>query len=164
MNHGQLLDDYHPEKDYIYSAIVNYFDDPIMVKIKDVDNYSMYLCKIHCLLNKDYRYIICFVEKDFQPVHTKENLLNLKWVSLQTRTLPDYFETAILHKYKPKREPPFNSEISVTTKEKTQYTYKCKDLPIKVTLLMQDKGTQIYQDKGTLAAALETFYTVITFI
>ena len=51
----------------------------------------------------------------------------------------------------------------VTNKEKNQYTYNCKDLPITVTLLTQEKGTQIYQDKGTLAAALETFYTVINF-
>ena len=126
MNHGQLLDDYTPEKDFIYPAITAYFDNPIMVKIKDVDNYSMYLCKIHCLLSKDYRYIICFVTKDTSPVHTKANLENLKWISLQTRTLPEYYDTSHTHKYKPKREPPFNSEISVTNKEKTISKNKSK--------------------------------------
>ena len=34
------------------------------MKLKNVDNYSMYIIKIHALLGIEYRYVIVFVYKD----------------------------------------------------------------------------------------------------
>ena len=49
----------------------------------------MYITKVFCLLSTFYRYIIVFAIKDNFPVRHTENLNNLKWENIQTRTLPD---------------------------------------------------------------------------
>ena len=163
MNHGQLFTDYTPEQDYIYESFAYYFDNPLMVKTKDVDNYSMYICKIHCLLNKDYRYIILFTDQDTNINGFKKPLKDLKWVSFQTRTLSDHHPNLIQHNYTPKRQHPFTSEINAIKRDKEGVTYHAKDLNILILLLTQEKESKFYQNKGSIASAFETYNTIISF-
>ena len=37
MDYGELLDDYVPERDNIYSYFVKYFNNPTMTKVKDIN-------------------------------------------------------------------------------------------------------------------------------
>ena len=38
MDYGELLDDYEPEHENIYSYFVKYFNNPTMTKVKDTEN------------------------------------------------------------------------------------------------------------------------------
>ena len=161
MNHGQLFTEYTPEKDFIYESFANYFDNPIMTKHKDVEKYSMYICKIHCLLNKDSRYVIVFTQKDENKQGFQTKLSDIRWLSFQTRTLSESYPYQ-RHDYKPKSSSPYNAVIKSVRKDKSQITYECDELNITVVLLIPEKGSHFYQDKGNLAAAFETYNTIIS--
>jgi hypothetical protein len=76
--------------------------DPEMVKIKDIDEkHSLYCTKIQGVLLVEYRYIFCIVFRDKLQVNSKQKLSNLKWESLQTRSLETNYNTNI-HSYNPK--------------------------------------------------------------
>jgi hypothetical protein len=91
----------------------------------------------------------------------KENLFNLRWVSLQTRTLPDKHDLPC-HAYQPKREGDLNVIIERTSKTKEASTYKCDSFPLIITLLHLKKDENEYQDRGNIISALETYSTIIT--
>lgn len=165
MNYGQLFAEYTPVKDFIYESFANYFDNPIMNKHKDVDKYSMYICKIYCLLNKDSRYIIVFTTKDDNIQNFQIKLKDIRWLSFQTRTLTESYHHLKKHDYKPKQSHPYNIQINAIKKDETQITYhtpKDTELNLTIVLLIPEKGSHFYQDKGTLAAAFETYNTIIS--
>ena len=83
--YGEMIDDYNPMKDDIYKIFSQYFNDPMMTKMKDDNNLSMYVCRLYCLLNRECRYIIVFTEQTQNTIGTLANLSTLEWVSLQTR-------------------------------------------------------------------------------
>lgn len=159
--YGQILDVYDPNTEEMYKAFANYFNNPKMVKIKDVNKYSMYMCKTYCLLSNECRYIIVFVQEDFMPTQSQEYLEALKWESLQTRTLPDRHQLSS-HGYQPKRMGLLN--VGITRKEiKPECSiYTCEELPITVTLLHEKNGPNDYKQKGNVISALETYNTIIT--
>ena len=66
------------------------------------------------------------------------------------------------HDYKPKSSHPYSSIINAIKKDNSQITYKCDELNITVVLLIPEKGSHFYQDKGNLAAAFETYNTIIS--
>ena len=160
-HYGQLLDIFEPDKDVMYKAIDLYFNHPIMVKIKNVNNHSMYMTKLYCMLNKECRYIIVFLPKDNINIGAKDNLINLRWVSLQTRTLPDKHDLPV-HGYQPKKEGNLNVVIYRSCQTEEASTYKCDSFPLIVTLLHTKKDSNQYQDRGNIIAALETYSTIIT--
>jgi hypothetical protein len=166
--YGEIIDDYDPLKENIYKLFADYFNNPVMTKMKDEKKLSMYVCRLYCLLNKECRYIIAFTNETEQSIGTIVNLSNLEWVSLQTRTLPDTFENfhdlKTSHGYQPSLEGPLKTKIKRVKTTKETSTYECEDYPIIVTLLHTDKNTvEVYQQNGTVIHALETFQTVITF-
>jgi hypothetical protein len=158
--YGELLNAFEPGKEKMYQIFDDYFNHPTMVKIKDVQNYSMYMSKTYCLLSNECRYIVAFVQQDIMPIRTKESLSTLKWVSLQTRTLPDHHNLPS-HGYQPKRDGPLNVLITRTNVTDEASTYSCQDFPVTVTLLHTKKGSNEYQDRGNIIAALETYNTII---
>ena len=159
--YGKVL--YNPEIDSVYSAITIFFNNPTMTKIKDVDNYSMYMSKTYCLLSNECRYLIAFVDKNNFDVGSFENLINLNWVSFQTRTLNDKHELQS-HSYNPKRGGILDTTIYRNEKNEKTSVYNCDSLPIKITLLHTPKMTvNDYQDKGTIISALETYQTIVNF-
>ena len=62
--YGELLTGFDPFKDEMYKLFDTYFERPILTKIKNINNYSMYLIKMHSMLAREFRYLIVFVPKD----------------------------------------------------------------------------------------------------
>ena len=155
--------DYDPEKNYVYDAFSNYYNNPSLTKIKDVENYSMYICKIYALLGNAYRYLIIFIDKDLEIIGKQKLLKDCQWISLQTRTLEDQHKVST-HKYKIESKHPVNQKINVKSRSENESTYECEIFPLTVTLLHTRKDSMYqYQPEGTLISALETFQTVINF-
>lgn len=161
-HYGELLDGYEPEKDSLYGYFDDYFNHPILTKIKNVNNLSVYMTKTYCLLTNECRYIVIFTPQDYDPVGKKKELKSLSWVSLQTRTLSDKHDLPP-HDYQPRVIGPLNKKIVRTEKTNVASTYKCEGLPLTVTLLHVKHDTDSeYQQYGNIISALETYHTVIT--
>jgi hypothetical protein len=158
--YGELLDIIEPEKEKMYKAFDDYFNHPIMFKIKNINNCSMYMSKIACLLSNECRYIICFIPEDSLIIGSKEHLSNLRWISFQSRTLSDKHDLPS-HSYQPIKEGQLNAIITRTSMSAESSTYKCDAFPLIITLLNK-KSESDYQPRGTIIAALETYSTIIT--
>lgn len=158
--YGEILDIIEPDKENMYKAFDTYFNHPIMFKIKNINNYSMYMSKSECLLRNEYRYIICFIPEDSSIIGSKEQLSNLKWISFQTRTISEKHDLPF-HKYQPIKDGPLNVIITRTSMCTESSTYKCDAFPLVITLLNK-KTESDYQPRGTIIAALETYSTIIT--
>lgn len=162
MNYGTLIEDTFPERDNIYPIFSEYFNNPTMTKIKNQENLSLYIVKSYCLTSRFCRYIICFVDADDTPMNGEKQLSDLRWVSLQTRTLEDRHNCST-HGYEPKLEGPLICKIFKTKVSKEASTYNCEEFPVTVTLLHTEKNTsESYQQTGTIIHALETWQTIIT--
>jgi hypothetical protein len=163
--YGTMIDEFASVNEDIYEMFTNYFNNPIMIKTKNEDRYSVYVCKLYCLLNKDCRYIIVFTKIDQNPINAELPLKILDWVSLQTRTLPyDEYSNIKSHGYIPKEMGPLLAKINRTNITDEASTYECDDYPIIITLLhTRNKTSLTYQNSGTVIAALETWETIITF-
>ena len=160
--YGQLLDDYEPEKNTLYSAIAEYFNDPVMTKTKDTEQYSIYMCKTQCMLANVCRYVVAMNKTDLNPVGTQINLSSMSWDSFQTRTLSGKYPNVTSCGYIPNKKGPLSAIIERISQDEKSSEYKCNNFSIKVTLI-NSKGSPAYQPKGTLISALETFNTVILF-
>ena len=165
MEFGQVINpQYDPSKNYIYEAFIEYFGNPVLTKIKNVNNYSVYMIKIHSMIGKSYRYLILFVDKDVNEFGTTKNMADIEWVSLQTRTLEDHHDLKS-HRYQPRHMPPLNQKITIKTQNENQSTYNAESFPVVITLLhTRKKNTFQYQPSGTIVSALETFQTIINFM
>ena len=161
---NEIIDDFILQKKYLYNMFTEYFEKPIMTKIKDVNSYSMYISKVHCFLSTFNRYIIVLVEKDENIIGYTENLSNLQWVCIQTRELQDKYDLKP-HFYVPKKQTQLNCTIIKHTDNDDGSVYSC-DLPLEITLLHLNKKSDYYEfpHKGTLVAAIETYKTVITIL
>ena len=162
--YGQVINpDYDPRKNNVYEAFTDYFNNPLLTKIKNVNEYSMYLAKIHAMLGNAFRYLIVFVSEDINPVGHTQQLKDCEWISFQTRTLPDQHDLKS-HTYRVEKKPPLDQKISVVTRSETHSKYSCETFPIEITLLHTRKNnTYQYQPTGTIVSALETFQTIIKF-
>lgn len=162
MFYGEDLHAIDEKKEQLYKSFDDYFNHPIMTKIKNINGYSMYMCKTYCLLSNECRYIIVFVKQDDRQLQSREKLSNLFWESLQTRTLPDQYNLNS-HGYQPKKLGDLNVPIHRESVTKECSVYNCDSLDIIVTLLHNEKYTSYdYQQHGNVIAALETYNTIIT--
>jgi hypothetical protein len=162
IQYGEMIESYEPELDNMYRAFHQYFNDPFMHKIKDVDIFSMYMCKTYCLLSKECRYIVTFVDKDNASNGEKIRLSEQRWKSLQTRTLEDKYNLPP-HSYNVVARGPLSSQMVKTGGSNESTTYSCEMFPITVTLLNPKKtGVSGYQDRGIIISALETYQTIVT--
>lgn len=161
--YGQLLNAFDPEKDEVYTHFDSYFNQPVLIKVKDVENYSVYMTKTYCLLSGICRYIMTFVPTDEESKGTPKLLSELKWESLQTRTLMDDHDIPS-HAYNARMGTKLDAVIERTSITDESSVYKCEDLPITLTLLHKNPGTPSeYQKTGTVVSAVETYQTIITF-
>ena len=80
-------------QNYIYSLFVDYYNNPIMTKLKydQNTNISSYYVKIYSQLLNKYHYLIVSVKNNIDQINKKIYLKNLKWESLQTRILDKNF-------------------------------------------------------------------------
>ena len=149
---------FDPVKDTFYQLIVQYFSNPILTKIKDVGNYSMYVVQIQAVLDLEYKYLIVFVMKDEKQIGVKRLLNQLQWTSFQTRTLKEK-HTVVIHSYNSRRFQPLNKPITLVKKTQELYVYSVKDYPISITLLGNE-----HSDIDSLLMALEKYQTILTMI
>lgn len=162
----------YPEHDAVYTIISQYFGNPLVEKTKQTDVYSMYVIEIASMLLNEKRFLIVFVTGDHRPVGTKEYVSNLKWTSLQTRTIPVgsieepiFMETRTLppHAYLVQRGEASAIHLLCDSRTKELTRYHAKDVPIEVALLHTKQNEYEYPHEGNLASALETFQTILQF-
>lgn len=152
----------------IYKAFVTYYENPKLTKIEDLDNYSVYISRVYCLLGNEKRYIIVHVDRNLQNIGDEQFLQNLHWISLQARNLKDDYEylSLKLHKYQAKRGTILDAEIVKVKEDETGSSYKCTQYDtLNIKLLNKESNSiSTYANKGSIISALETFSTVISFI
>lgn len=160
--YGEFVDNKSTIQDDIYQAICEYFQNPMMTKIKDVNNFSMYAVKIYAVLGIEERFVIIFIPKNASKNGDVKALSVLRWVSLQTRTLENNFNLK-MHSYIPKKSKILEMFIQLSKKNDESYEY-IVDLPLRIVLLTKrpkDKKMD-YNQTGNLMTALETYHTVLT--
>lgn len=163
--YGQVLNPYYdPAKNRIYEVFTNYFDNPVLTKIKDVEQFSMYMAKIFSLVGNLHRYLVLIVNKDSNQVGFKKNMKNFEWISLQTRSLEDVHNIQV-HNFHPNvKIPEVKQKIRVRSRDEKQTVYDCDEFPLMVTLLHTRKNyTMQYPDIGNITTALETYQTIFNF-
>lgn len=161
---GQVINpQYDPSKNHVYDAFHEYFNNPVMTKIKNVSNFTLYMTKIHCMLGNSFRYLILFIQRDVNKVGTEKRMSELDWVSLQTRTLEDHHDLK-QHSYQVRKTPALSHKINITDRTEQKSTYTVDVFPLTLTLLHTRKNNSYqYQPTGTIVSALETFQTIINF-
>ena len=163
LEYGVPLTDFDPNKEYVYKAFVKHYNDPIMSKIKDDNNLSVYACKTACMLINKCRYLIATVDKDVYELGTQFNLSEIEWVNFQTRVLEGKYNVPV-HYFEPSSKYPMNSQIVEYDKNENVTSYNCKHFGIKVYLLhTKEHSLWEYTKVGKLSSALETYQTVIVF-
>jgi hypothetical protein len=162
MNIGQIIEDFEPEKDLFYSSISSYFDNPTFSKLKNIENYSMYITKISCNLLLEFKYIIVFVDLDSNPIGFTQNLSNIRWSVLQTRKLNENHNLKS-HLYIPRHGGEISTTILQEKSDINSITYNCNKFPsLEIIILFKKPGENIYQPKGNIINALETYNTILT--
>lgn len=161
IKHGKLLlQDYDPNKIQVRNLMSDYFDNPTMTKIKDVNNYSMYATKINSGLGNSHRYLILFINTDNVDTGLTMKMSELKWISLQTRTMEENYRTTP-HSYIVGKNI-LRDVIVIEDRKPECSIYSCESLNINLTLLHTKKDTMFqYGNRGTIASALETYQTII---
>ena len=163
MEFGNIIEDYNPEHENVYNFFIDYFNNPILQKIRDNEKYSIYMSKTMCMLSTECRYIIVIVHKNEFPIGNRDELRNLKWVSFQTRTLQSQIDCGS-HAYIPSKDGPLMDIINRTNENKTSCLYEAETIPVIITLLFTKRNdANVYQPKGTIIHALETYNTIVTF-
>ena len=160
--YGKIYDTSHiVNTNEIHSLISDYFDNPVMTKIKNNENQSIYICKINSLLMNKKRYIVASIDKNNNKIGHKEYIENLNWHSFQTRTLDNNYDIE-KHGYDSNFKK-LDHPIIIKDRNEKISEYYCEKLNIKIYLLHQKKNNLYeYSDKGNLKAAIETYNTIIT--
>lgn len=156
------------EKLAVQRAVVSYFGDAIMTKIKQTQptdtkpSYSLYYAKIGCMLCVEDRYIIAILESDPYPIGSQEQLSRINWVSFQTRTLDKPPAVLKTQQLKSKMTPAITDKIKLIDARKDRNVYISNSLPISIELLFT-KEDDHYADTGTIQSALDTYNCVLSF-
>lgn len=152
------------ENQYIYNLISDYYENPILYKIKDEENnsVSIYGAQLTSFLLNERYYIICM--SGYRP-EPELKLNEIAWNSFQVRTLEDekYSQLPKI-KYRLKKESKYLTPIEIISRNENLSTYKVHNLPLKISL-MHRKGLEYeYSNEGTIQSALETHQTILQFI
>lgn len=160
--YGEILDDSidsYIVRNNIYPVFVNYFNNPVLTKVKDIGKYSMYACKIHAVLGIEHRYLIAFTNMDKNMIGTQIYMSNIHWECLQTRSMEEEMKVN-LHSYVPSRMKDLYKKINLVKKDEESSQYNVEIFPMKVLLLPKGKNVS-YRDTGYLINAIEEYQTVI---
>ena len=161
MNYGEYIEKNKGVTSGIYQLVDSYFNNPVLTKTENTEQYSIYMCKLHSLLSIEKRYIVAVSPIDSHPVGFVEKLIDIKWESFQTRSLNSNLKLNT-HKYNVKRDKQYSIGIKQSGKDDYATYYEMDNYPVVVTLLHTSKAKK-YQPSGNFVNALETFNTVITF-
>lgn len=159
----------YQEKLIVQKAIVSYFGDLIMTKVKQIPHtptspsYSIYYANIGCMLCVEDRYLVVIMESDPFPIGNPEYLSQMNWISFQTRTIENApYQLKIQQQTKPVVTQTLLDKIQLTETKEDRSVYIASTIPVKVELLYT-KEDDSYAEKGTIKSALDTYNCVITF-
>jgi hypothetical protein len=141
----------------LYNVFVNYFENPKMRRIKDLQGgrFILYGCQIETLLVREQRYLLVAVP--VQKCKNQEDFLeDLEWVTFETRSLFEELNVPS-HTYERKE---LKNIITLISKTDTEYNYTCPDFDIAVRLITSKNQIRPYNIRGTLGLALETYNTI----
>ena len=162
--YGNPIDASSPQQEEIYDLVSAYFDNPTMTKVKDVEQFSMYMAKVNCKLLAENRYLVAFVERNSSTVGTSYLLRELYWVTFEACANTDFHRNLMTVTYTPKKNSPFDSILEIKERQKTHTSYNCQRYPqIEVTLLHKSGDLYEYPNTGRLCSAFETYKTIVTF-
>jgi hypothetical protein len=147
----------------IHDILNKYYNNPVCTKLSNSGDYSMYWVRISSFLSNSKRYLIIMVDRDVFMIGDTRKLSDLKWRVFQARNVPDDKQIAF-HTYQASNRPPFNTKCTLENRGDQSTDYILEGFPIRITLLHTNDTKYQYPDAGTLASALETFETVLTFI
>lgn len=154
-----------PRKEHMFALITRYYDSPTLVKIRDDQDYSMYGIQLPCFLLNEKRYLIALCPLDAFPNHTRRPLKDLRWVSLQARSLQDEQMASLpVHSYQIKRDEAYTVPLKVHHRSSKISTYRNEDYPIEVSLLHTRSHEYEYPNEGSLVSALETYQTIVQWV
>ncbi len=146
----------------IYDAFTSNFKNPTFTKMRDTDQFSIYMSKIYCLLGTTQRYIVLFTNIDVYTIGTTREMADILWVSLQTRNLEENHDIP-LHTYQAKRGTILDAEIVRSFSGFDASEYSCPTIKnLKVTIIHKKGSDSLsYANKGTILSALETYSTIV---
>jgi len=148
----------------MYQAFVTYFGNLQMTKKEDTNKHSVWVAQLPSFTeNARVLYVITpldyFISGNVQP------LQDMKWVCLQTRTLPSAMGNIPVQDYPKKITPFLQTPISSVSQSKDKIVYKPSggsSLPILVELLEHNGNTYGYSLNGFIHTAVETWHCVIS--
>ena len=146
----------------LHNLISNYFNNPIMTKIKDENNQSYYFSKIRSQLLNTHRYIIAIVPQDSYNMYKRTYLQNLPWVSFQTRSLKTNYNIPSITYHNDNLD---QYHIHVFDRTSNYTTYTSKDFTnIQIHVLITSSNIYEYPEHATISNALEKYQTLINII
>lgn len=162
--------DIFTDKEYIEKDVrkmmVNYFGNIFLEKVKDEQEDSIYVARTPSKLMKEFRYIILHVNRNNESIGNVKRLMNLKWKCLQTRQIPDRYNTTLkIQDYTANDIYPYNTEIILAQQDEKKSIYTCPNYPVlEVVLLNKKTDSFMYPKKGSICSALETYKTIMYFV
>tara|TARA_Y100000389_G_C17240340_1_gene402751 strand:- start:298 stop:744 length:447 start_codon:yes stop_codon:yes gene_type:complete len=146
----------------IHSIISQYFNNPIMTKIKDENKQSFYFVRVQSQLLNGYRYVIAITEQNNDKIYTRKYLNNISWISLQTRTLKQIYNIPSISYHSDVLDKHI---ITILNRTKVYTTYTSKDfLNIQIHVLVTTSNMYEYPPEATISNALENYQTLINII
>lgn len=149
----------NPEKQNFYNLLIDYFNNPSLKKIKDLDNKSYYGIKFNSLLLNENKYLIVVTNLCSQ---NEKNLRDICWSQLQIRSLPLKNEFSNL----PSIQQNFNRDVKlqiplhIVKRTEELSSYSIDNFSVELHLIHKKKILYEYPNEGTLLSALETAQTL----
>lgn len=149
-----------PTKQNFYNLILEYFNDPLLVKIKDMNNKSYYGIKYNSLLLNENKYLIVVTNLCSS---SEKRLKDISWSQLQLRSLPLKNEFSNLPSISQNFNRSFRLQIPLHISKRTEElsTYTIEDFPFELHLIHKKKILYEYPNEGNLISALETAQTLL---
>lgn len=164
-NYGKLLDGFSNPKYEIYALISDYYDNPMMTKVKTEKNFCFYVAKIPTMMLRESRFLIAIIRENNFPIGSTERLSEIPWESFQTRTIEEDWKLKPIS-YSNKNDQKYQSPITLNRRDYNTdiFYYRSNVYPIEIALLSPKNSLPTYPLEGTLKRALETFQTIIVFV
>ena len=152
------------EKQDVRDSIAQYYKGIVMTKGKSNSEYDIWYARIGCLLCVEDQYLVVISPAvNSLPINTMMPLEKINWDSFQTRTItksPIRLRSQDINGRE--EDIVLKDEIYFIDQTEDRFIYGSKNFPLKIELLKDKNGT-VYNEKGTIKTALETYQCVITF-
>ena len=161
LKYGHFLEDYDQNDNEARTLIAEYYNNPVMTKVKIHGTEEFWAAKVPSMMFNSYRYIIAITPISNSKDRATKFLIDIPWTSFQTRTIKENWNLGTMN-YEPRHNKKFALPIKRVSVEDEISYYVCDSLPgVTVLLLPQRESIVQYPDTGSVSRALETFHTII---